>query len=63
MVKLVIFDIFLLQQKKTLTRVQSLVDHVREWSKDLYQPNREVAGDERMVASKQVLRNTPIYQR
>ena len=28
------------------------MDHVRERSKDLYQPNREVAVDERMVASK-----------
>ncbi|XP_062620671.1 piggyBac transposable element-derived protein 4-like [Saccostrea cucullata] len=35
-----------------LTRIQALIDHVRDTSKELFHPFREVAVDERMVASK-----------
>ncbi|XP_061195138.1 piggyBac transposable element-derived protein 4-like [Saccostrea echinata] len=41
-----------INKAEKLTRVQSLVDHVKEKSKELYQPHREIAVDERMVSSK-----------
>ncbi|XP_056000557.1 piggyBac transposable element-derived protein 4-like [Ostrea edulis] len=41
-----------INKAEKLTRIQSLVDHVCEKSKELYQPYREIAVDERMVASK-----------
>ncbi|XP_062609518.1 piggyBac transposable element-derived protein 4-like [Saccostrea cucullata] len=41
-----------IDKAEKLTRVQSLVDHVKEKSKELYQPHREIAVDERMVSSK-----------
>ncbi|XP_056014352.1 piggyBac transposable element-derived protein 4-like [Ostrea edulis] len=41
-----------INKAEKLTRIQSLVDHVCEKSKELYQPYRKIAVDERMVASK-----------
>ncbi|XP_061190027.1 piggyBac transposable element-derived protein 4-like [Saccostrea echinata] len=41
-----------INKAEKLTRVQSLVDHVKEKSKELYQPHREIAVDERMDSSK-----------
>ena len=44
--------IFLSDLDDKLTRVQSLIDHLRSTSQDIFQPYEKIAVDERMIRSK-----------
>jgi len=44
--------VFLFDLDDKLTRVQSLIDHVRRASQDIFQPYEKIAVDERMIRSK-----------